>query len=154
MNIDMIEFNLSVPGFKGYHENILIKSFQMSPHLMSKEASPNPFLASLWIEPAAGWPFLGLGSGFSRLPSEGRLCFMMDVSLQPWNQLDIFSPLLISLMHGGGLPCIDVTMSPILLFTFKNRWIHRAPFQHLLDNFRGINSKLYLMSYSSNFSAG
>ena len=31
LNIDAIEFNLSVPWIQGYHENALIKSFKVSP---------------------------------------------------------------------------------------------------------------------------
>ena len=34
LNRDKIESNLSVPGIQGHQENTLIKSFEMSPHLM------------------------------------------------------------------------------------------------------------------------
>ena len=34
LNRDQIEFNLSVPGIKGRHENALYKSFEMNPHLL------------------------------------------------------------------------------------------------------------------------
>ena len=34
LNRDKFESNLSVPGIKGCYENALIKSFEMSPHLM------------------------------------------------------------------------------------------------------------------------
>ena len=34
LNRDKIESNLSVPGIQGCHENALIKSFEMSPHLI------------------------------------------------------------------------------------------------------------------------
>ena len=34
LNRDKIESNLSVPGIQGHQENALIKSFEMSPHLI------------------------------------------------------------------------------------------------------------------------
>ena len=34
LNKDKIESNLSVPGSQGHQENALIKSFEMSPHLI------------------------------------------------------------------------------------------------------------------------
>ena len=34
LNREKIKSNLSVPGIQGHHENALIKSFEMSPHLM------------------------------------------------------------------------------------------------------------------------
>ena len=34
LNRDEIESNLSVPGIQGNQENALIKSFEMSPHLI------------------------------------------------------------------------------------------------------------------------
>ena len=34
LNRDNIESNLSVPGIQGRQENTLIKSFEMSPHLI------------------------------------------------------------------------------------------------------------------------
>ena len=39
INRDKIESNLSVPGVQGCHENALIKSFKMSPHLICLQAS-------------------------------------------------------------------------------------------------------------------
>ena len=34
LNRDKIESNLSLPGIQGRYENALIKSFEMSPHLI------------------------------------------------------------------------------------------------------------------------
>ena len=37
--MNKIESNFSVPGILGYEENTLIKSFEMSPHLIGLYAS-------------------------------------------------------------------------------------------------------------------
>ena len=42
LNRDKIESNLSVPGTQGRHENALIKSSEMSPHLTCLYASTIP----------------------------------------------------------------------------------------------------------------
>ena len=39
LNRNKIEYNLSVPGIHGRHENALIKSIEMSPHMMCLYAS-------------------------------------------------------------------------------------------------------------------
>ena len=46
LNRDKIESSLSVPGIQERHENALIKSFEMSPHLIVYQ---DPFRASLKV---------------------------------------------------------------------------------------------------------
>ena len=55
LNRDKIESNLRVPGIQGCHENALILSFELSPHLICLQASIN-----IPLGPASG---SGLDSG-------------------------------------------------------------------------------------------
>ena len=70
LNKDKIESNLSVPGIQGHQENALIKSFEMSLHLIclrqskipaNGKSNPESRLKVLRPDPEAGhkWLFIG-----------------------------------------------------------------------------------------------